>query len=596
MRGLARDKEQIKDAKINWPTVRRVITYAGNYKFQLLLFLLVIIADAIIAAVTPLILKQIIDVGIKTENVPMVIQFSLLAAAASITGALLTLSNRFLSTKIGQGVIFDLQKVLFRHLQKQPVKFFAETKTGQIINRINSDVQGAGSIYTSTISTVFSNVLTLVFTLIAMFSMSWQLTLVALLLVPAYLLPAKIVGPRLAKLMRESYDQRANATQLANERFNVSGATLAKTYGDTERDYETYTKQIGEVRNLQIKQTITGTSMRVSFGVVSAIALALIYGVGGVLAIKSTITVGTVVALAGYLRSLYQPITALSNTQIDLLTSLVSFERVFEYLDIEAKIVEADDAASLKPTIDLVGATVEFDHVHFGYEKNQEILHDLSFCVPTGKTVAIVGPSGAGKSTMSSLIPRLMDPAAGTVKIAGMDLTHATQESIKAAVGVVSQEAHMFHDTIAANLRYAKPSASEFEIVQALKDAYIWDMVRRLPDGIDTMVGESGYRLSGGERQRLAIARLLLKNPEIVILDEATAHLDSKSEQMIQLALEKVLARRTAIIIAHRLSTIQHADTILVMNQGKIVETGTHEQLLQNTQGIYAHLHDLQAS
>lgn len=613
MRSFTQDQEKIKGAKINKKTVLRVLKYAKPYKWYLLLFLIMIVVDALIGAWTPLLLKDIIDKWIPNKNVSNVVRYAILTAALSIISALLSIGQRWVSSKVGQGVIFDLQNQLFSHIQKLSLAFFSRTKTGALVQRINGDVMGAQSVFTQTLSSIFSNTLTVVFTLAAMFSMSWQLTIVALLLIPAFILPAKIVGPKLAKLMRDSYDLKAEATQLSNERFNVSGAQLSKAYGDPEVDANLYASQIGKVRDLSIKQSLTSSMMHVMIGSVSAIALAVVYGLGGTMAIKGTITVGVVVALTSYLNRLYGPITSLSNIQVDILTALVSFERVFEILDLEPSVKEIKNATDLSGEIASKGASIEFQQVKFRYPKDSEvmlgsletipdareneelILKDISFRIEPGQMVALVGPSGAGKSTLSQLISRMYDPTEGVVKIAGTSLSDATLDSVRESVGVVSQDAHMFHDSIGNNLRYAKPDATEEEMLHALQEAYILDLVNELPQGLDTVIGDRGYRLSGGERQRLAIARLLLKAPDIVILDEATAHLDSESENYIQEAFEKALAGRTSVVIAHRLSTVRQADKILVLKEGAVVEEGTHQDLIEK-KGLYYDLHELQFS
>ncbi|WP_071130204.1 ABC transporter ATP-binding protein [Enterococcus timonensis] len=611
MRSFAKDSS-IKGTKLKKGTAKRVLTYAAPYKKLLVLFLFLIMMNAGIGALTPLILKTIIDTGITNGDIPYIVKFSLLAGGLAVASAFLTLGERWLSSKIGEGVIFDLQSELFEHIQKMSLSFFSRTKTGALVQRINGDVTGAQAVFTQTLSSVFSNTLSVTFVLIAMFSMSWQLTLVALLLVPAFIIPARIVGPKLAKLMRESYDLKAESNQLSNERFNVAGAQLAKTYGTPEADAQQYSEQIRKVRDLSIKQTLTGSLMRVTIGTVSALAVAVVYGLGGVLAVRGSLTVGIVVALASYLNRLYGPITSLSNVQVDVLTAMVSFERVFEILDLEPSVKELPDAKPLNDYVKKNGASVIFDHVQFRYptvkevslaslelmpgaerESEDPILKDVSFTIQPGQMTALVGPSGAGKSTLSQLVTRMYDPQKGEIRIGDFPLKNATLDSVRQTIGVVSQDAHMFHDTIGNNLRYAKPDATTAEIEEALKEAYIWELISSLPDGIDTVIGDRGYRLSGGERQRLAIARLLLKSPEIVILDEATAHLDSESEHFIQEAFQTALADRTSLVIAHRLSTVREADQILVLEKGHIIQRGTHEKLIQES-GLYQELYHLQ--
>ncbi|MGX7131545.1 ABC transporter ATP-binding protein [Enterococcus songbeiensis] len=611
MRSFTKDNS-VKGTKLKKGTTKRVLTYAAPYKWLLALFLFLIMLNAAIGALTPLILKTIIDTGITNGDIPYIVNFSLLAGGLAIASAFLTLGERWLSSKIGEGVIFDLQTQLFQHIQKMSLSFFSRTKTGALVQRINGDVTGAQAVFTQTLSSIFSNTLSVTFVLIAMFSMSWQLTLVALLLVPAFIIPARIVGPKLAKLMRESYDLKAEANQLSNERFNVAGAQLAKTYGTPESDAQQYSEQIRKVRDLSIKQTLTGSLMRVTIGTVSALSVAVVYGLGGVLAVRGTLTVGIVVALASYLNRLYAPITSLSNVQVDVLTAMVSFERVFEILDLEPSVKELPNAQPLTDYVKQNGGSVTFDQVDFRYptvkevslaslelmpgaerESEEPILKNVSFTIQPGHMTALVGPSGAGKSTLSQLLTRMYDPQQGEIRIGEFPLKNATLDSVRQTIGVVSQDAHMFHDTIANNLRYAKPDATPSEIEEALKEAYIWELISSLPEGIDTVIGDRGYRLSGGERQRLAIARLLLKAPAIVILDEATAHLDSESEHYIQEALKTALAGRTSLVIAHRLSTVREADQILVLEKGRILQMGTHEKLIQES-GLYRELYHLQ--
>ncbi|MGX7162307.1 ABC transporter ATP-binding protein [Enterococcus massiliensis] len=611
MRSFTKDNS-VKGTKLKKGTTKRVLTYAAPYKWLLALFLFLIMLNAAIGALTPLILKTIIDTGITNGDIPYIVNFSLLAGGLAIASAFLTLGERWLSSKIGEGVIFDLQTQLFQHIQKMSLSFFSRTKTGALVQRINGDVTGAQAVFTQTLSSIFSNTLSVTFVLIAMFSMSWQLTLVALLLVPAFIILARIVGPKLAKLMRESYDLKAEANQLSNERFNVAGAQLAKTYGTPESDAQQYSEQIRKVRDLSIKQTLTGSLMRVTIGTVSALSVAVVYGLGGVLAVRGTLTVGIVVALASYLNRLYAPITSLSNVQVDVLTAMVSFERVFEILDLEPSVKELPNAQPLTDYVKQNGGSVTFDQVDFRYptvkevslaslelmpgaerESEEPILKNVSFTIQPGHMTALVGPSGAGKSTLSQLLTRMYDPQQGEIRIGEFPLKNATLDSVRQTIGVVSQDAHMFHDTIANNLRYAKPDATPSEIEEALKEAYIWELISSLPEGIDTVIGDRGYRLSGGERQRLAIARLLLKAPAIVILDEATAHLDSESEHYIQEALKTALAGRTSLVIAHRLSTVREADQILVLEKGRILQTGTHEKLIQES-GLYRELYHLQ--
>lgn len=593
-------------------TVRRVLSFARPYRRQLTVFLVLISIDALIGAATPLVFKAIIDDGITPGRRDVVIWLAVLVAVLALATGGLALAQRWLSSRIGEGLIFDLRTAVFDHVQQMPLAFFSRTRTGALVQRLNGDVLGAQQAFTSTLSNVFSNSLTVIFVLAAMLSMSWQLTLLSLVLLPAFVFPARWVGPRLAAISREGYAINADTAQIMTERFNVAGAHLAKTYGRPEDESVTYAGAAARARDIGVKQAMYATIFRVALTTVAAVAVAIVYGVGGVMAISGTLTVGVVVALTAYLARLYGPLTALSNVQVDVMTALVSFERVLEVLDLPPSVVDADDATDLREDVAAHGASLDLTHVWFRYPTATEVslaslesvavlsndpvadtLMDVTFHVAPGEMVAIVGPSGAGKSTLSQLITRMYDPTAGTVAIAGRDLRTVTLESLRAVIGTVPQDAHMFHDTIAGNLRYARPGATDADLETALRGAHIWDLVASLPSGTATVVGDRGYRLSGGERQRLAIARLLLKAPDIVILDEATAHLDSESEAAVQLALRTALRGRTSVVIAHRLSTIREADRIIVLDAGRIVAQGTHTELLA-AGGLYADLYRTQ--
>lgn len=593
-------------------TVRRVLAFARPYKRQLSVFLVLIAIDALIGAATPLVFKAIIDDGITPGRRDVVLWLAGLVAVLALASGALTMAQRWLSSRIGEGLILDLRIAVFDHVQQMPLAFFSRTRTGALVQRLNGDVLGAQQAFTSTLSNVFSNTLTVVFVLAAMFSMSWQLTALSLVLLPAFILPARWIGPRLARLTRESYEINADTSQTMNERFNVAGAHLAKTYGRPADESRRFAHDAGRARDIGVKLAMYSTYFRVGLTTVAALAVAVVYGVGGLSAISGGLTVGVVVALTAYLGRLYGPLTALSNVQVDVMTALVSFERVLEVLDLQPSVTDAKDATDLRLAVAEHGASIELRDVTFRYPTAAEVslaslesvatlvndpqsttLSHVSIRVEPGEMVALVGPSGAGKTTLSQLVTRMYDPTEGTIEVAGQDLRGVTLESLRATVGTVPQDSHMFHDTIAGNLRYARPDATDGEIEESLRAAHIWDLVESLPSGVDTVVGDRGYRLSGGERQRLAIARLLLKAPDVVVLDEATAHLDSESEAAVQRALSAALVGRTSVVIAHRLSTIREADRIVVLDEGRVVAQGTHTELLE-AGGLYADLYHTQ--
>ncbi|MGH1565559.1 ABC transporter ATP-binding protein [Mumia sp. DW29H23] len=593
-------------------TLRRVLAFARPYRGQLTVFLAIIAVSAAAGALTPLAIGNLIDHGIAAGDRGRVISLALVIAGLAVVGAALTVAQTWISSRIGERLIWDLRTAVFDHVQRMPLAFFSRARTGALVQRLNGDVLGAQQAFTSTLSNVVSNSLTIVFTLAAMLAMSWQLTLVSLVLLPAFVLPARWVGRRLAALTRERYGLNADVAQMMNERFNVAGAHLVKVYGRPAAESEDFAQKAGRVRDTGVQTAVLGTYFRAGLTTVAAVGTAIVYGAGGLMAISGSLTVGMVVALTAYLGRLYGPITAMSNVQVDVMTALVSFERVLEVLDLEPMVADAPDAHDLAEDLRRNGATLELDRVAFRYPSAAEVslasledvatlgndpvddtLRDVSFAVPAGATVALVGHSGAGKTTVSQLATRMYDPTAGAVRIAGADLRDVTQQSLHDAVGVVTQEAHVFHDTIAANLRYAKPDATDAELETALRRAHVWDLVASLPSGLETVVGDRGYRLSGGERQRLAIARMLLKQPAFVVLDEATAHLDSESEAAVQAALDEALASCTSLVIAHRLSTIRNADLILVLSEGRVVESGTHAELLA-AGGTYGDLYRTQ--
>jgi len=584
--------------------LRRIANFARPYRGWLIAFLVLIVFDALISAAGPLVYKAIIDEGIIKGRSAFVVAMAGLVALLAIVSAVNGIAQRWFSARIGEGLVFDLRTQVFDHVQTMPIGFFTRARTGALVTRLNSDVQGAQQAFTSTLSNVVGNIVGVTATLVAMFVLSWQITLLSLVLLPLFVLPARWVGRKLAGITRERYDLNSEMGQTMTERFNVSGALLVKLFGQPERESESFSTSAGRVRDIGVTQAMYARVFMSSLGLLASLAIAVAYGLGGVMAIHGTIGVGTVVALTAYLGQLYGPLTSLSNVQVDVMTTLVSFERVIEVLDLESMIKESPTATSL-PT-GPVG--VELDHVDFRYPTAEEvslaslegvakldelssetILHDVSFTVQPGQMVALVGPSGAGKTTIAGLVSRLYDPVAGSIKVGGTDLRDATLQSIHDTVGVVSQDAHLFHESLRGNLLYAKPGATDAELVAVLRAAQIWDVVEHLPQGLDTVVGDRGHRMSGGEKQRIAIARLLLKNPAVVVLDEATAHLDSTSEAAVQDALGVALEGRTSIVIAHRLATIRAADQIIVVDNGKVVEQGTHDQLIA-LDGLYATL------
>ena len=589
-------------------TVRRITGYARPYRTEISVFLATTVLAAVSASAVPLLLKWIIDSGVTPADRRVVLAGAAAVAVLAVADAALSLVGRWASARIGEGLIYDLRTEVFDHVQRQPVAFFTRTQTGSLVSRLNSDVIGAQQAFTSTLSQVVSNVITLVIALVAMLVLSWQITLVVLVLVPLFLLPARLVGRRLAAISRESMQLNAAMSQTMTERFNVSGALLVKIFGRYDDETTGFSGHAGRVRDIGIVQALYARFFFTGLTLLASLATAVVYGMGGLLAIDGTLQVGTLVALAALLTRLYGPLTALSNVQVDVMTALVSFERVFEVLDLRPSVADRESARDLPPD----AASVELEHVSFRYPSpsevslaslesvatldaapDAEVLRDVSFRVEPGQVVALVGPSGAGKSTITHLVTRLYDPTAGTVRIGGVDVRDVTLTSLHRAVGVVTQDAHMFHDTIRANLAYARPGAGDDELEAALRAAQVWTLVAALPDGLDTVVGDRGYRLSGGEKQRLAIARLLLKAPRVVVLDEATAHLDSESEVAVQRALDRALEGRTSLVIAHRLSTVRHADQILVVDGGRVVERGRHDDLLARG-GLYADLYRTQ--
>jgi ATP-binding cassette subfamily B protein len=607
MRSLTREPS-VAQRKLAPGTAKRVIGYARPYKSQIIVFLILVIFDSALVVATPLLLGQILDKGVIPGRSDVVVRLSLIIAVIAILDGALTLVQRWYSSRIGEGLIFDLRTQVFSHVLKQPIAFFTRAQTGALVSRLNNDVIGAQQAFTSTLSGVVSNVVSLLFIVTAMAVISWPLTLAALMLLPLFLVPARIMGRRLAGLSHEAMGLNAELGTRMTERFNVAGALLVKLFGTPRIEDEQYAERAGRVRDVGIKIALTRTLFLVALTLVASLATALVYGAGGVMTVNKTIQVGELVALAALLGRLYGPLTALSNVRVDVMTALVSFERVFEVLDLQPLVKEAANPVVLQQH----PVSVEFDGVGFRYPSANEVslisletvasgdrrgggsvLHDVTFSIQPGEMVALVGPSGAGKTTITSLVARLYDPTEGRIRLGGTDLRDASMESLHDVVGVVTQDAHLFHDTIAANLAYAKPGATRDEMISALKSAQVWDLISSLPEGLETVVGDRGHRLSGGEKQRLAIARLLLKGPGLVVLDEATAHLDSESELAVQRALDTALTGRTALVIAHRLSTVRGADQILVVVDGRIVERGKHHELLAQG-GVYADLYNTQ--
>jgi ABC-type multidrug transport system fused ATPase/permease subunit len=590
-------------------TVRRVFVFSRPHRAKLVLFLLLTMISAVLSVSSPLLAGRVVDSIVGGHRVSVVVWLAVAIAAVAVLDSGLGVAARWQSARIGEGLIYDLRRAVFEHVQRMPVAFFTRTRTGALVSRLNNDVMGAQRAFTSTLSGLVTNVIQLALSLGVMLTLSWQVTVLALVLLPIFVLPARRMGKRMADLQRESATLNASMTTQMTERFSAPGATLVKLFGRPRAESDEFGARAGRVRDIGVRTAMYTRWFMTSLQLVSAFAQALVYGLGGYLAITGQLAPGTVVALALLLTRLYGPLTALANVRVDIMTALVSFERVFEVLDLQPMITEKPGARTELPPGDVA---VEFDEVRFGYPAaskvslasleevavldqrgGQEVLHGISFRAEPGQMLALVGPSGAGKSTISSLIPRLYDVDSGVVRLSNVDVRDLTFDAVRDTVGVVTQDGHLFHDTIRANLAYARPDASDQDIWDALRRARLLDLIESLPDQLETVVGERGYRLSGGERQRLTIARLLLAQPRVVILDEATAHLDSESEVAVQEALADALSGRTAIVIAHRLSTIRAADQILVIEDGAIVESGTHDTLLAAA-GRYADLYTTQ--
>ncbi len=609
VRSLGQDSSVIKQ-KVKPGTARRTLMYAVPYAGLLALFLVVVVVDAAINVVNPLLYRRIINIGILQGNSGLIVHLAILAAALGLADGALGMAQTYFSSRISAGIVLSLRMRLFEHIQQMPLAFFTRAQTGALVSRLNNDVTGARTAFTDILSNVVGNLITVALILGAMFLLSWRITIAGLILLPLFVFPARFWGRKLQDITRESLDLTSTMNNLMVERFNVAGALLAKLFGRSQDESKSFQEKATRVSDIGVKQAFYGRLFLTALLAMATCASALAYGWGGVLAVHHLLDVGTVVALVSYLSRLYGPLLGLSNVQVSIMTALVSFERVFEVLDLPPMIREKPQAIDIPAG----PARISFDQVSFRYPSasevslaslesiaipdkrmNSTVLHDMTFTVEPGRLVALVGPSGAGKTTLTQLVPRLYDVHSGSIEINGIDVRDAKLDSLRDRIGVVTQDAHLFHDTIRTNLLYAMPSATDEQMRSALRDAQILDLIESLPDKLDTLVGERGYRFSGGEKQRIAIARLFLKAPDIVILDEATAHLDSESEAAVQRALEKALVGRTSIVIAHRLSTILKADEILVIQSGAIVQRGTHAELSAQ-RGLYAELYQRQLS
>jgi ATP-binding cassette subfamily B protein len=619
MRGFVAD-ESVTQQELRPGTVRRITTYARPYRWDLAIFLAAAALDAVITVSIPVLLGLVIDRGVLPRRMGVVIAIAAVVGGLAVFDAFLNFIQRWYTARVGEGLVYDLRTEVFSHVQRQPIAFFTRTQTGSLVSRLNSDVIGAQQALTSVLVSTVSSALQLILVLVTMFYFSWLVTVIALVLIPMFIFPARVVGRKLQRLTRESMQLDATLGSTMTERFNVAGAMLTKLFGRPSDEDGLFSERAAKVRDVLVTQAVYGSTLFIALTLLASLSTAVVYGLGGSLVVRGALQVGTLVSLAMLLNRMYGPITSLSNVQVNVMTALVSFDRVFEVLDLKPLIEDQPDALPLVITsqsVPTAGPVVDivFDHVSFRYPAASEVslaslesialstpertdarlgvLHDVSFTAPARQLTALVGPSGAGKTTITHLVSRLYDPDEGTVLIGGTDIRGVTQQSLHDAVGVVTQDAHLFHDTIRANLSYACPGATEEEQIEACRAAQIWDLISVLPDGLDTIVGDRGYRLSGGEKQRVALARLLLKEPDVVVLDEATAHLDSESEVAVQQALRTALSGRTSLVIAHRLSTIREADQILVIDEGRVRERGQHEELLL-AGGLYADLYRTQ--
>ncbi len=602
-----RDRDSVKDAKLDRESAARIWRFASPYRGMILGFLLTVVAQALLGLLPPLLFGRIIGDVIPDKNEGLLGWYAFLIVAAAIASGAVALFERYWSSRIGEGVIYDLRTQLFDHVQRLPLAFFTRTQTGTLTNRLNSDVIGAQRALTATLGTVVSNVIVLVTTVIAMVAIEWRLTLLALVITPLFVAPYRRIGQMLQNLTRNSMDYNAQMNSTMTERFNVSGALLVKLFGRQDDETRVFSERAASVRDIGIRSALLTRGFMIMLTLLGAIGTALVYGLGGYFAIQEDISTGDLVALALLVGRVYQPLTGLTNARIDVLTALVSFDRVFEVLDAPSPLVDRPDAKVLpRPE-----GRITFDDVTFRYPDSTEtiipsletqsstvsdedsppVIRNLSVTIEPGQLVALVGPSGAGKTTITNLVPRLYDVTRGSLRIDDYDVRDVTQDSLRQSIGVVVQDPHLFHESIRDNLLYAQPDASEDDLIRVCKAAQIWETISKLPGGLDTMVGERGYRMSGGEKQRLSIARMLLKDPAIVILDEATSALDSENESLVQQALAKALEGRTALVIAHRLSTITDADLILVLDEGLLVEQGTHDALMLND-GLYSELYN----